>query len=96
MTPGLINTFWGALLVACVGVVLIRIGRVAIRRSSELYREMLRRDPEATITFDLLIAALTRRTSNPVVLAIVLWLMGWTLAIVGFLQFFSIGCSGGR
>ena len=87
---GLIDTFWGALFFGCLGIVLIRLGRIAIDRAVAAFRLSLERDPHGTLTQDLMLA-LARGPRNPVVWAICLWLFGWGLTILGFGNFFQIG-----
>jgi len=80
----LIDTFNGSVAVSCLGGVLIYVGRLAIRNAVELYRELFNKDPMRTITFDLLLAFLQHPRANPVVGAIMIWLFGWFLALLGF------------
>lgn len=80
----LIDTFWGSLALGGIGVALIKVGRVSIRESVAFYGALFRKDPIRTMMFDQLLAALRRPTANPVVWSIMLWILGWGLAILGF------------
>ena len=82
----LIDTFWGSLALGCVGVLLIKAGRVATREAASFYGELFRRDPVRTTMFDLLLAALERPSASPVVWSILVWLLGWLFALLGFLS----------
>lgn len=80
----LIDTSWGSLALGCGGVLLIRVGRLGIRKGAEFYGELFQRDPVRTTMLDLLLAALERPGANPVVGPIFLWLFGWFCALLGF------------
>jgi hypothetical protein len=80
----LIDTLWGSLALWGVGVVLIKAGKFATREAASFYGALFRHDPVRTTMFDLLLAALNRPNFNPVVWSIMVWLLGWLLALLGF------------
>lgn len=82
----LIDTFNGSVVVGCFGGFMIFMGKSAIRKGVEFYRELLNKDPIRTTSFDLLLAFLQRPSANPVVFGIIIWLGGWFFALVGFIS----------
>jgi hypothetical protein len=81
----LIDTFNGSVALGCFGGLLIYVGKSAIRKGAEFYRELFNKDPVRTTSFDLLLAFLQHPRANPVVLGIMIWLGGWFCALLGFI-----------
>ena len=82
----LIDTFWGSLALGGLGVLLIKAGKVATKEAASFYGALFTRDPVRTTMFDLLLAALQRPSANPVVWSIMVWLLGWLFALLGFMS----------
>lgn len=87
---GLIDTPGGSVIAVIVGALLIKAGKLAIRKSILFYSQLLNIDPVRTFTFDLLLAALKKPQANPVVFSIMIWVVGWLSLMLGVLNLIEL------